>query len=51
LFIVFAVGICFATALLGMVVIMPVLGYTTWHAYQATIKPEAWPEHSKVPSA
>jgi len=50
LFIVFAVGICFATALLGMAVIMPVLGYTTWHAYQATIKPEAWPEHSKVPS-
>jgi uncharacterized membrane protein len=50
LFIVFAVGICFATALLGMAVIMPILGYTTWHAYQATIKPEAWPENSKVPS-
>jgi uncharacterized membrane protein len=50
LFIVFAVGICFATALLGMAVIMPVLGYTTWHAYQATIKPEAWPENSKVPT-
>ena len=47
--IVVAVGISFATAFLGLAVLMPVLGYTTWHAYQATIKPDAWPEHSKVP--
>lgn len=51
LIIVIALGISFATALLGLAVLMPVLGYTTWHAYQATIRPEDWPEHSKVPSA
>ena len=51
LIIVLALGFSFATAFLGLAVLMPVLGYTTWHAYQATIKPEAWPEHSKVPSA
>ena len=51
LIIVLALGISFATAFLGLAVLMPVLGYTTWHAYQATIKPEAWPEHSKVPSS
>jgi uncharacterized membrane protein len=50
LIIVIALGISFATAFLGLAVLMPVLGYTTWHAYQATIKPDAWPEHSKVPS-
>ena len=48
--IVIALGISFVTAFLGLAVLMPVLGYTTWHAYQATIKAEAWPEHSKVPS-
>jgi uncharacterized membrane protein len=47
--IVVAVGISFATAFLGLAILMPVLGYTTWHAYQATIKPDAWPEQSKVP--
>ena len=51
LIIVITLGISFATAFLGLAVLMPVLGYTTWHAYQATIKPEAWPEHSKIPSA
>ncbi len=47
--IVIALGISFATAFLGLAVLMPVLGYTTWHAYQATIKADAWPEQSKVP--
>ena len=48
--IVIALGISFVTAFLGLAVLMPVLGYMTWHAYQATIKPDAWPEHTKVPS-
>lgn len=48
--IVLALGISFATAFLGLAVLMPVLGYTTWHAYQATIKPDAWPEQTKVPT-
>ncbi|MDX1824485.1 MAG: DUF2189 domain-containing protein [Thiohalomonadales bacterium] len=50
LIIVIALGISFATAFLGLAVLMPVLGYMTWHAYQATIQPDAWPEHSKVPA-
>ncbi len=50
LIIVFSLGISFATALLGLAIVMPVLGYMTWHGYQATIKSEAWPEHSKVPT-
>lgn len=48
--IVIALGISFATAFLGLAVLMPVLGYTTWHAYQATIKADAWPEQTKVPT-
>ena len=50
LIIVISLGISFATAFLGLAILMPVLGYTTWHAYQATIKADAWPEQSKVPS-
>ncbi len=33
----------FATALLGLAVIIPVLGYATWHAYEETIDASAWP--------
>jgi uncharacterized membrane protein len=33
----------FATALLGLAVIIPLLGYATWHAYQETIDAGAWP--------
>ena len=36
-----AVG--FATALLGLAVTIPVLGYATWHAYRDTIDAGAWP--------
>ena len=50
LIIVFSLGISFVTAFLGLAILMPILGYMTWHAYQATIKAEAWPEHNKVPS-
>jgi uncharacterized membrane protein len=38
-------GIGFATALLGLVVTIPLLGYATWHGYRATIDPSAWPEN------
>ncbi len=33
----------FATALLGLTVTIPLLGYATWHGYQATIDASAWP--------
>ncbi len=36
-----AVG--FATAFLGLIVIMPWLAYAAWHAYQQTLQPDEWP--------
>ena len=36
-----AVG--FATALLGLAVIMPWLACATWHAYRETLDASAWP--------
>ena len=43
--IVLALAIGFATAFLGFVILMPVLGYATWHGYLDTIEAEAWPEN------
>ena len=45
---VLSVLICFATAFLGMLVIMPLLGYATWHGYRQTIVAEKWPENVKL---
>ena len=36
-------AIGFATALLGLAVTIPVLGYATWHGYRETIDAGAWP--------
>lgn len=36
-------AIGFLTALLGLAVTIPVLGYATWHAYHDTIDASAWP--------
>lgn len=36
-----AVG--FATALLGLAVVIPLLGYATWHGYLETVDASAWP--------
>lgn len=33
------------TALLGLAVAMPLLGYATWHGYRATIDASRWPIH------
>lgn len=33
-------AICVATGLLGMIVIFPLLGHATWHAYKAVATPE-----------
>jgi uncharacterized membrane protein len=38
-----AVLIGFATAFLAFLVLMPVLGHATWHAYRQTIDASAWP--------
>jgi uncharacterized membrane protein len=34
----------FATAFVGFVVLIPLLGYSTWHAYEETIDASAWPK-------
>lgn len=33
-------GVCVATGLVGMIVIFPLLGHATWHAYRAMARPE-----------
>ena len=38
-------AIGFATALLGLVVTIPLLGYATWHGYRDTVDASDWPEN------
>ena len=38
-----AVLLGFATIFVGFVVLMPLLGFATWHAYHETIDAELWP--------
>ncbi|MEJ2344954.1 MAG: DUF2189 domain-containing protein [Gammaproteobacteria bacterium] len=38
-----AVAVGFATLFVGLVVLLPVLGHATWHAYRETIDAAAWP--------
>jgi uncharacterized membrane protein len=41
----------FATALLGFVVLLPIIGHATWHAYRDTIDASQWPSsHSSLES-
>jgi uncharacterized membrane protein len=39
-----AVAIGFATAMIGLIVTMPLIGYATWHAYRETIDASEWPQ-------
>lgn len=41
--IVAAVLLGFATMFLGFIVLMPLIGHATWHAYRRTIDAEQWP--------
>ena len=41
-------SISFLTAFLGLAVLMPVIGYATWHGYQETIIADDWPENVNV---
>ncbi len=43
--IVLIVAIGFATAFIGFVVLMPLVGHATWHAYRETINSGEWPRH------
>jgi uncharacterized membrane protein len=47
--IVASVVVSFATAFLGLAVLMPVIGYATWYGYRDTIRAEQWPENIKLP--
>lgn len=46
--IVLIVAIGFATAFIGFVVLMPLVGHATWHAYQETINSDDWPRHKSL---
>ncbi len=37
------------TALLGLIVVMPVLGHASWHAYRELVDASAWPERTAAP--
>jgi uncharacterized membrane protein len=41
--VVLAVLAGFATMLLGFIVLLPLIGHSTWHAYRATIDASMWP--------
>lgn len=45
LVIVLITAVGFATALIGLAVVIPLLGYATWHAYEETIDAGAWPKN------
>jgi uncharacterized membrane protein len=49
--IVTSVALSFATAFLGLAVLMPVIGYATWHGYRDSIQAEQWPENDKLPES
>jgi uncharacterized membrane protein len=40
--------VCFLTAFLAMVIVMPLLGYATWHGYKQTIDASIWGENEKL---
>lgn len=44
LFIVLSLLICFLTAYLAMLVLLPILGYASWHGYKETIDASDWPK-------
>lgn len=45
LLIVLLTAVGFATALLGLAITIPLLGYATWHGYRETIDASAWPRN------
>lgn len=37
----------FATAFLGFALLLPLMGYATWHGYQETVDASQWPEQER----
>lgn len=46
--IVLLVGIGFATLFVGLIVTMPLIGHTTWHAYRSLVADEATDHSGKT---
>jgi uncharacterized membrane protein len=42
------IGLSFLSGLLGIIVLLPLLGHATWHAYKETINAEEWPKHETL---
>jgi uncharacterized membrane protein len=40
--------LCFLTAFIAMAVLMPLLGFATWHGYRQTINADLWQENKKL---
>jgi uncharacterized membrane protein len=47
--IVASVLIGLATAFIGFIVTMPLIGHASWHAYRDTIDADAWPLQNDFP--
>ena len=45
--IIVALGLGVVTAFVGLIVIIPVVGYATWHGYEETIDAREFPRHSE----
>jgi uncharacterized membrane protein len=40
-----AVLVGFATAFIGLAVLMPLIGHATWHGYREAVDASAWPRN------
>ena len=40
-----SVALSVATAFIGLIVLLPIIGHATWHGYQETIDASQWPRH------
>jgi len=38
----------FATAFLGLIILLPLIGHATWYGYKETIDAAAWPRHNTL---
>jgi uncharacterized membrane protein len=41
------VAVGFATFFIGFIVVLPLIGHATWHAYRETVDASDWPENDK----
>ena len=43
-----SIVLCIVTGFLAMAIVMPILGYATWHGYRQTIDASMWEENRKL---